>query len=399
MNPASETPHPAGDSALPRGPLRIRTATVLVWLVVITGLVCLAGAMDGTVLRLSPLMIFIPALLAGLGTVRQTVGASVWVLFTLLLSLIAQPGVHLVDGVYEMLLALVFEGCAVTASVWRERRDRELARLRNTAVALQRQILQPLPLVTGDVLVEGMYLPIEEDRLVGGDIYEAVESPYGTRVLIGDVQGKGLPAIGAGFAVLGAFREAAYREPALTDVVQALEEAVVRHNALAAQSGQPERFVTALVLSIDGDGRAGGQDGGQTQAINCGHLPPYLIRPGSGAEPVRLGETAVPLGMAALTDSVRTVQWFDHPADATLLLCTDGVVEARDRSGEFYPLGERLRGWHELPPADLLAAVRTDIDRFTGGVRRDDVAVLTLRRTAKPVGAEGETPRLCVEAR
>jgi serine phosphatase RsbU (regulator of sigma subunit) len=357
--------------------------------VAVTAAVYLVGTLDGTSLRLSPLLIFVPALLAGLGTVRQTVVASVWVLLALVLSLFSLPGENLTDGGYETVLVLVFEAFAVAASVWRTRRDRELARLRSTAVALQRQILQPLPVVTRDVLVEGMYLPIEEDRLVGGDIYEAVESPYGTRVLIGDVQGKGLPAIGAGFAVLGAFREAAYREPALTDVVQALEDAVVRHNALAAQDGQPERFVTALVLSLDGSASPGGTGGpAQTQAINCGHLPPYLIRRGSGAETVRLGETAVPLGMAGLTDSVRTVQWFDHPADATLLLYTDGVAEARDRSGDFYRLGDRLHGWHDLAPGDLLTAIRTDIDRFTGGVRRDDVAVLTLRRTAPDAAPE-----------
>jgi serine phosphatase RsbU (regulator of sigma subunit) len=94
-------------------------------------------------------------------------------------------------------------------------RNERMARLRFTATAMQREILAPLPQHTPEVVVSGVYEPVDEDKLVGGDVYDVVASPFGTRVLIGDVQGKGLPAIGAAFSIIGAFREAAYREPEL----------------------------------------------------------------------------------------------------------------------------------------------------------------------------------------
>ncbi|UTP28066.1 PP2C family protein-serine/threonine phosphatase [Streptomyces rapamycinicus] len=163
-----------------------------------------------------------------------------------------------------------------------------------------------------------------------------VASPYGTRLLFGDVQGKGLPAIGAAFAMLGAFREAAQREPTLTALVDSLESAVVRHNVFAQQTGEPERFVTALILGVDAST--------DTQAVNCGHPPPYLLEAGPVA-PVLFGDPGVPLGLADLTPKPRTVVWFPFPAGATLLACSDGVTEARSITGVFYPLEERLRAW------------------------------------------------------
>ncbi|MFC9330420.1 PP2C family protein-serine/threonine phosphatase [Kitasatospora sp. NPDC057015] len=325
-----------------------------------------------TASRLSPLLIVLPAFAAGLGSVRQTVIASAWAMAGLWASFAYEPPAHRAEAVAASIAALAFQVLAVTACSWRTARQHELDRLRSTLVTLQRQILRPLPVVTRQVMLEGLYAPVEEDRMVGGDIYEVVSSPYGTRVLIGDVQGKGLAAIGTGFAVLGAFREAAFREPTLTAVVDALEDAVVRHNAYVEENDEPSRFVTALALGID--------DEEGVQVVNCGHLQPYLLDV-DGSRPVPIPDTAVPLGLAALADDPRTVGWFDLPERTTLLLYTDGVTEARDPDGRFYPLDARLPALAPLPPAELLAALRADIDRFTAGARRDDIAALTVRRT------------------
>ncbi len=197
------------------------------------------------------------------------------------------------DFVFGIGFAVLACALGVAARAARIRHATEMARLRSAAVTLQRQILRPLPVVTDHVFAYGLYEPIEEDRFVGGDIYEVVESPYGTRVIIGDVQGKGLAAIGAGFAAIAAFREAAVREPTLTGVVQALEDAVVRHNEFSAQTGEAERFVTALVLGFDESGRV--------EAVNCGHLPPRLLHDGRNSAVTSTG----PPSRSASPDSVR----------------------------------------------------------------------------------------------
>jgi hypothetical protein len=62
-----------------------------------------------------------------------------------------------------------------------------------------------------------------------------------------------------------------------------------------------------------------------------------------------------------------------------MLLYTDGVTEARDGSGMFYPLG--LRAWllASSDPQSALEALRTDLIRHAGGPLHDDAAMLLLR--------------------
>jgi serine phosphatase RsbU (regulator of sigma subunit) len=237
---------------------------------------------------------------------------------------------------------------------------------------MQRQILRPLPVLTDDVLVDGVYEPVQQDELVGGDIYEVAATPWGTRVLIGDVQGKGLAAIGAAIAVVGAFREAAHREATLTALVDALEAAVVRHNDYSGQRGEPERFVSALVVGVD--------KGAEAQIVVCGHPPPYVLH-GEAVTTVATQQEHVPLGLESLVDEPRMVTWFAFPVGSTLLLCTDGLTEARAPGGGFYPLEARLGGRTDITASRLTRSLVADMRDFTAGTQQDDVAVLAVRRS------------------
>ncbi|GAA2989210.1 MAG TPA: serine/threonine protein phosphatase [Streptomyces sp.] len=361
------------------GAARIGNRALALWLVLLTAGVVLLDSLTGTDLPLIPLLVVLPALASVFCTVRQTVGVACWVTLVVVGSRIAATGafwdVFFLIGFTVLACALGVVACAA-----RIRHATEVARLRSAAVALQRQILRPLPVVTRQLRAQGIYEPIEEDRFVGGDIYEVVQSPHGTRVIIGDVQGKGLPAIGAGFAALGAFREAAFREGDLTAVAAALEDAVVRHNAFTAETGETERFVTALLLGFDG--------GDRVSAVNCGHLLPRMLHDGAATK-VALRLVSVPLGMAELSGEARAAETFGFPLGAALVVFTDGVTEARDATGAFYPLDERLGRWARDEPRELLRSLQADLEEFSGGVRRDDVAVLVLTR--RPEGCGGLT--------
>ncbi|TDD10871.1 serine/threonine-protein phosphatase [Nonomuraea deserti] len=363
-----------------RGRPRLPTPAYVAGLLLVTAAVVALDVVTGTAVRLFPLLIFLPAIISGLGSVRQTIGASAWVLLVVA-GTTSFLGAELDDSLMAGGFTALFGVLSVVGCRYRVRREEEVDRLRSSASALQRLIVRPLPLRTGDVEVDGLYQPATEDTLVGGDMYEVAATPHGMRVLIADVQGKGLPAIGTALVVLGSFREAAYREATLAGVVDALEKSVVRQNTFATQTGERERFVTALVLDFGRDA--------EVEAINCGHLAPYVIRGGDAGQ-VSLGEPAVPLGLAALAAEPRTVARFAFPPGATLLLCTDGVTEARDPGGAFYPLGRRLRAWAADPPARLAQAVGADLREFTGGTPRDDVAILTLRRSGPRTGPGSE---------
>nr|BEK70016.1 PP2C family serine/threonine-protein phosphatase [Kitasatospora purpeofusca] len=356
----------------PPGPNRAPdNRTVAAAVLAATAVLLAAQAASGGDARIVLLLVFVPALLGGLGTLAQTVLAAIWVTGVILVSSLVFPPPSVTGRALTLLSDVAAEAVVVVLCARRIRRDRELFRIRQSAVALQRQLLRPLPVLLPEIHLHGRYRPVEEDTLVGGDLYDIADTPYGTRLLVGDVQGKGLPAIGAGFAVLSAFREAAFRDPELTEVALALENAVVRHNAYAAQNGETERFVTATVFCFG--------PGTGVQAVNCGHLAPYLLDGGEpGTVPLDAG---VPLGLAELAGEVPATEWFDLPDDATLLLVTDGVTEAADAAGEFYPIDRRLRELPDRSPDALAVAVEEDVRRHNHGPLRDDLTILTLHRT------------------
>ncbi|SEO13387.1 PP2C family protein-serine/threonine phosphatase [Actinacidiphila rubida] len=355
--------------------LRTPSTRTVVWTTVGSTAVALALVLlTSTEVLLLGLLVFLPAFAAALCTPRQTALVSAWVCAVVIVPAILQSGETVGNRVVLGLFAVAFGALAVQGARMRVAREEALVSLRSTAAAMQRQILRPLPLLTDDVLVDGLYEPLQQDKLVGGDIYDVAATPWGTRVLIGDVQGKGLAAIGMAIEVVGAFREAAHREATMTSLVDALEAAVVRHNADAGGRGEPERFVTALVLGVDG--------GLDTQVVACGHIPPYLLHDGSAGtvDTVGADDEHVPLGLADLAAEPRRVTWFAFPAGATLLLCTDGVTEARSPDGAFYPLESRLADRPDITADRLTDTLADDIRAFTEGTQQDDLAILAVRR-------------------
>lgn len=352
-------------------PGNIETA---VGVVAATFLVVVLGRVSGSAVWLLGLLVFLPGTASTLCTVRQTRFVAAWTTLVVTAAVLSwnPDEARLNDRVLLVLFTLALGIASVYACHRRVAREHDMLRLRSTAVAMQRHILHPLPLVTGDVMVDGLYEPLQEEKLIGGDIYDVVASPWGTRVLIGDVQGKGLPAVGAAFAVIGAFREAAHREPTLTGLVDALDTAVVRHNSYAEQTGDDERFVTALIIGVDSNT--------EVRAVNCGHIPPQLAYGGEVTTPPL--NAGVPLGLAGLAAEPKTVDRFAFPAESTLLLTTDGLTEARAQDGTFYPLDERLKTHLGLTTTDLPQALYADARAFAGSDGlHDDVALLTVRRS------------------
>lgn len=249
------------------------------------------------------------------------------------------------------------------------------ARTRMVADAVQRAMLRELPLSAGAVEAYGFYVSAQEGARVGGDIYEAIETPHGLRLMIGDVQGKGMPAIGAGLEVLASFREAAQHVDSLEEVAERMEQALTRHNTRSVEQGADERFVTALLMEVrDPVGLP------QGRVLSCGHIPYYLVRDGKVYER-REGEGGLPLGLGALSGEPRHSVRVHPEPDDWLVLCTDGVTEARGKDGAFYPLAERLAGWTDLEPAELARTLRADLESFTDGGLKDDATALVVRRS------------------
>ncbi|MFI7504746.1 PP2C family protein-serine/threonine phosphatase [Streptomyces sp. NPDC049687] len=253
------------------------------------------------------------------------------------------------------------------AGALRVRRERVLAAVRSVAEAAQHALLKPVPEIVGPFEVAVRYSAAAAEARIGGDLYALVNTPYGVRLIVGDVRGKGLPAVGTAALVLGVFREAAYDEPDLLTVVDRIERSLARN--LGADD-----FVTAVV--------AGHPRVGRLEMVNCGHAPPLLVRAAGDVAAVEPTRPAPPLGLRALTDETPSLQVLPFDDGDQLLLYTDGVTEARDHGRAFYPLAEGLARHLSDEPARTLDALHDELLDHVGGRLHDDAALLLIRKPA-----------------
>ncbi|MBV2357103.1 serine/threonine-protein phosphatase [Streptomyces sp. J2-1] len=251
----------------------------------------------------------------------------------------------------------------------RTRRERTLADVRFVADIAQRVLLKPVPRRIGTMLLESLYVAADAEARIGGDLYEAVPTPYGVRLLIGDVRGKGLRAVETAAALLGAFREAAHDEPDLPGLAGRVELSISRRADMLGGTELRERFVTAVFVEIP-------LDSPRLRIVNCGHPPPLRIRPDEVRELDR-GNSSPPLNLGMLVSESYHVDVYDFRPGDQLLLFTDGVTETRDPTGAFYPLPERLRSWGPLPPHDLIEQLHQDLLTWSHNRLNDDIAALT----------------------
>ena len=119
--------------------------------------------------------------------------------------------------------------------------------------------------------------------------------------------------------------------------------------------------------------------GRDLRVIDCGHVAPFILADGKVTE-AQFGEPGLPLGLADLSATPRRWQDVKVPSGGRVLMCTDGILEARSPQAEFYPLAERLRAWVELPTSDLLERLHEDLSKHVGGALNDDAAVLVVQR-------------------
>ncbi|MEY9995300.1 serine phosphatase RsbU (regulator of sigma subunit) [Streptomyces sp. V4I8] len=265
------------------------------------------------------------------------------------------------------------------ASALRGRRERVLAAVRSVAEAAQHALLQPVPATVGPFQVAVRYSAAAAEARIGGDLYALVSTPYGVRLIVGDVRGKGLPAVGTAALVLGVFREAAYDEPDLLAVVARIER------SLARNLGNDD-FVTAVV--------AGYPREGQLEVVNCGHAPPLLVRD-SVVVPVEPDRPAPPLGLRTLSGESPALQVLPFCDGDQLLLYTDGVTEARDHDREFYALADGLARHTSDEPVRTVTALHDELLAHVGGRLHDDAALLLLRM---PDAAVPTAPRAASDA-
>ncbi|MEV6973078.1 PP2C family protein-serine/threonine phosphatase [Kitasatospora sp. NPDC093806] len=365
-------------------------------------------------IHLGPLLIVAPALTASLAGARATTVVAVLALAALTLIGVLRDGLATANHETQLGALLAVSALIVTLRVLRDRHERELAQVRSVSEAAQRVLLRPLPDRIGPLHLASVYLAAEAEAQVGGDLYAAARTATGTRLLVGDVRGKGLSSLGDAALLLGAFRAAAHLHADLPELVGYLDGSIAwdlaqlaeqqdarpprplplartlprpprRRGAAAARAAPApapapddsgESFITAVVLDIPDDGTV-------VRLVDCGHPPPLLLH-ADGVTALEPARAAPPLGLGELAPAPYVVEEFPFLPGDRLLIYTDGVIEARDTERRFYPLPERVAertaAHRAEPPAALLHHLRRDLLAHVGGRLDDDAAMVVVER-------------------
>ena len=197
---------------------------------------------------------------------------------------------------------------------------------------------------------------------IGGDFYDVVElDERGLAFILADARGKGLEASSLAAVLKGAFRSLAGEGAGPARILNRLDR-------LVAREGGDEDFVTALAGRLHPDGRI--------LLASAGHPAPL----GDGP---RLVQVAAPLGLGTQANESQ-----GHLRPGDRLVCyTDGLVEARNATGEFLDpsvFEEAVRAESLTAALDLLVEL---VDEHAGGRHDDDLALLGLEYD--PQGAGG----------
>ncbi|MFT4264067.1 MAG: SpoIIE family protein phosphatase [Nocardioides sp.] len=233
---------------------------------------------------------------------------------------------------------------------------------------LERGLLpRPLLAPTTDLRVTTRYRPGRAQALLGGDLYDVVETPDGTvEVLIGDVSGHGPDEAAVGVALRIAWRTLVLSGIEGEERLRRLER------ILEAERSAEHIFVTLSCVSLLPDHE-------RIHVVRAGH-PGLLLRAGGTVE---LAEVPGGPPLGALPEPAWPVTELPMP-EGGLMLFTDGLFEGRTSAR-----GDRLGEEGLLEAAQRLADA--DADAFVDGLIRhaqqlaepyggldDDIAVVHL---------------------
>ena len=282
---------------------------------------------------------------------------------------------------------------AIRYALERKRADESQRRLVESELLAQENArlergLLPEPILRDPSLdFRARYRPGRRRALLGGDLYDAVQTADGrVHVMIGDVCGHGPDEAALGVNLRIAWRSLIFAGLTGGALLTTLER-IFEH-----ERRSDEMFATLCMTTIEADRR-------HAQVYLAGHPAPLLLTP-TGIAPLSEGATGPALGL--FPDGRWTYETLDLGTDWSLLLYTDGLIEGRigqgpERLGSdgLVPLIGRLRAAGRSG-YDLIDAAVAAVEDLHGGSLNDDVAVLLLRHDPdRPLyGVQGGHPVL-----
>ena len=203
-----------------------------------------------------------------------------------------------------------------------------------------------------------------------GDFYDFFELEDGRLgIIIADVADKGLGAalyMALGRTLLLTFAHQYPDNPAA--VLQAT-------NWRMLSDARARMFITAFYGILE-------PKSGRLIYCNAGHHPPVLIRNSAQHEFQKLPPNGMALGIDENAAWVAISQKIEK--EDTLLLYTDGVVEANNLRGDFYGMDHLIETTIKVtnqPSQWVIRAIREDVQGFQKGIAQsDDITLICIRR-------------------
>lgn len=227
------------------------------------------------------------------------------------------------------------------------------------ATIIQQSFLPPVPeWRRGALVVRGYNLAAKE---VGGDLYDFIDLANGMAgIFIGDISGKGISAALFMAKSISDFRHLA----AGTDSPGVLMQ---RFSAVLANAPRGMFLAGAYVIADPATG--------QCVVASAGNPPFFLV----SSDSVRLIEAAAgpPAGILETDYGDTTI---DLQKGQRLIIFTDGVIDAKNRSGERFGI-DRVRALLEQQKdsPSLVASVSAAVENFSRGTdRADDVTLVEI---------------------
>jgi serine phosphatase RsbU (regulator of sigma subunit) len=250
-------------------------------------------------------------------------------------------------------------------------RELDAARIYAQENARLERGLLPTPLLTDPRLtVAARYMAGGQQRLLGGDFYDVVQTADGSvHALIGDVCGRGPTEAALGVCLRVAWRALVLAGRPPGEILATIQQ------VLAHEREDDTMFATLCMLSV-------APDRASAWVRLAGHMPPLLI--GAGAVQELTAPACPPPGLGSVAE------WAGRRVELagswSVLLFTDGLIEGRIGDGS-----ERLgsEGLMELitsirsaeaglPDDELLERVIDEVRKLNLGDLDDDLAVLVL---------------------
>lgn len=201
---------------------------------------------------------------------------------------------------------------------------------------------------------------------VGGDLLDFLTiSDNKIGISVGDVAGKGLSA-----ALLMAKLQSTIR--AIVPDYKSLSELGKKLNRIFCRDSLPRLFASLVYLEIN-------TESGNIKLLNAGHLPPITIK---DKKITKLNSTSPALGIIPEADFRE--QKVELNKNDFLVIYSDGLVEARDESGEFY--GEKrletcLNNLPDLTAQAIGELILRNVNGFIGKAKaHDDLTIAILKK-------------------